>query len=94
MSELENQEYSEDQEEIQEEKVGETKEEKFQRLGTMRMSKTLHAISQLGNLSNTNAYAYSQDQVDKMFATLEKRVADTKAKFSPAEKEDTDSFSF
>ena len=61
MSELENQEYSEEQEEIQEEKAGETKEEKFQRLGSIRMSKTLHAISQLGNLSNTSTYAYSQE---------------------------------
>jgi hypothetical protein len=61
--------------------VGETKSEKFQRLATLRANQILEDLRKLGNLSNKNHYEYTEDEVQRIFATIEKAVADAKGRF-------------
>lgn len=75
-------------------KAGETKAEKFIRLGEYRVNKAISAINRLENLANRSSYEYTQAQVDVMFAILESRLADIKAKFQPAKPKEEKAFSF
>ena len=70
-------------------KANETKSEKFIRLGEYRMNKAMDAIGRLENLANRSAYEYTPEQVEAMFSVLESRVAEIKAKFTAAKKENT-----
>lgn len=48
----------------------ESKEERFVRLAEARVNKALDQIRLIGNLANTHTYAYTEDQVEKIFAVL------------------------
>jgi hypothetical protein len=61
--------------------VGETKAEKFQRLANLRANQILEDLRKLGNLSNKNHYDYSEEEVQRMFSTIEEAVADAKSRF-------------
>ena len=74
--------------------TGETKAEKFVRIGEYRMNKAIDAIGRLENLSNRSNYEYTQEQVEAIFSVLEKSVADVKAKFTAAKPKEGVSFSF
>ena len=58
----------------------ETKEDRFKRLAEQRVAATLDKIRLIGNLA-TSQYAYSSDQVAKIFAALKEAVADVEDKF-------------
>lgn len=64
----------------------ESKDEKFRRLATARVNKTLAAIEKIGNLSNKSTYAYSDEQIDKIFTALEAKLTSTHEKFKKEEK--------
>lgn len=57
------------------------KQENFLRLSQDRVNKILKDIELLDNLSNRNAYTYTDSQVDKMFSYIEKALTDTKKHF-------------
>ena len=76
------------------EKAGETKSEKFIRLGEYRINKAIDAIGRLENLSNKSAYEYTPEQVEAMFAVLESKVAEVKAKFTVTKNKENAAFSF
>lgn len=57
------------------------KRENFVRLAENRTNKTIEMIRLLGNLSNTSNYSYTKEDVNKIFNTLEKELADAKRKF-------------
>jgi hypothetical protein len=59
----------------------ESKEEKFKRIATSRTNKLLKAIRLLANCSNTSVYSYSQDDVRKIFAVVDKELRKAKDKF-------------
>jgi hypothetical protein len=61
--------------------VGETKAEKFERLANLRTNQILDGLRKLGSLSNRNHYDYSEDEVRRIFATIEEAVADAKSRF-------------
>ncbi|MGN8836789.1 hypothetical protein ACTNCI_07395 [Mitsuokella jalaludinii] len=67
---------------------------KFEEMATKRVQNALHAIRLIGNLSNRNAYHYTEEHVQQIFQSLEEAVAEEKAKFAPREKPKTTSFSF
>jgi hypothetical protein len=64
----------------------ETPEERFKRLATSRTSAVLDKLRILGNLSNRQLYSYSEEDIDKIFSAINKRVKETRAKFK-SEKE-------
>jgi len=59
----------------------ETKKEKFTRLAESRMNNALKQIQLIGNLSNTSAYEYSPEDVDKILKTLRKAVNELEVTF-------------
>ena len=63
----------------------ETKREKFVRLAEARTNKIIDMLQLLGNCSNSGAYDYSQQDVDKIFAAIETEVREAKKKFNKVE---------
>jgi hypothetical protein len=60
---------------------GETKEQKFKRIASMRTLRVLEDLRLLGNCSNSNNYRYTQEDVNKIFSTIEKETKRTKSLF-------------
>ena len=59
----------------------ETKEEKFLRVSKGRIDKVEEAINNLENLSDRASYAYTDEQVDKMFDYLNNKLNTVKDRF-------------
>lgn len=57
------------------------KREKFVRLAEGRTQTALDAIRKLGNLSNTRAYEYEQDDIRKIIKALRDATSDIEKKF-------------
>lgn len=66
-------------------KDNESKRERFVRLAEARTNKILDMIQLLGNCANTNAYEYSQQDVDQIFSAIETEVREAKKKFQKVE---------
>ena len=65
--------------------IQETKRDKFVRLAEARTNKIIDMLQLLGNCSNSNAYDYTQQDVDKIFVAIENEVREAKKKFSKIE---------
>lgn len=59
----------------------EQKKERFKRLGTQRTNSVLQRLKVLGNCSNRSAYSYTEEEINKIFSEIERRVRETKSKF-------------
>ena len=59
----------------------EQKKERFKRLGTQRTNSVLQRLKVLGNCSNRSAYDYTEEEINKIFSEIERRVRETKSKF-------------
>ena len=57
------------------------KESKFKKLAESRVNKAIDTIKLVGNLSNTNNYAYTEDQARKLLLALEGQIKNTRALF-------------
>ncbi len=64
-----------------------TKRERFERLGVYRTNEALKKLKILSHCANRSAYEYSESDVNKIFAEVEKAVKEAKSKFHfPASK--------
>ena len=54
--------------------MAESKHDKFVRLAEARTNNALKQIGLIGNLSNTSAYEYSYEDVEKIIKTLKKSI--------------------
>lgn len=54
---------------------------KFVELAEARVNRAIHDFRLIGNLSNRGAYAYSEEDVRKIFRTLQKELDTAKARF-------------
>lgn len=61
--------------------------ENFKRLGVMRTNEVLRRIKILGNCSNRSHYDYTEEDVNKIFSEIERKVRETKSKFTFPNKE-------
>ena len=59
----------------------ETKRQKFIRLTESRMTNALKQIQLLSNLSNSRAYEYTQEDIDKMVKALKQAIVDLEYSF-------------
>ena len=59
----------------------ETKDERFRRLAEARVNKIIAMMRLLGNLSCTNIYAYTRDQVEQIFTALQLELDKAKMRF-------------
>ena len=66
----------------------ENKKEKFRRIATNRTRKVLEKIIILGNCSNRRTYEYSDEDIGKIFSTIETELKRVKSLFKkPVERE-------
>ena len=61
---------------------GETKRDAFKRLATQRTNAVLERLRILGNCANPALYEYTEEDVKKIFRTIESELRVVKAKFS------------
>jgi hypothetical protein len=57
------------------------KRRKFIQLAEARVSRAMNDIRLIGNLSNRSAYTYADEDVRKIFRTLQKELDAAKSKF-------------
>ena len=65
----------------------ETPEQRFKRIATVRTNAVLDRIRILGNLSNRQMYSYSEEDVNKIFSTINKQIKEVRAKFNSQKQE-------
>lgn len=65
--------------------IQETKRDKFVRLAEARTNKIIDMLQLLENCSNTSAYDYTQQDVEKIFGAIENELKEAKKKFSKVE---------
>lgn len=54
----------------------------FKRIAAKRTNELLKKIKILGNCSNRSHYDYTEEEVNKIFSEVEKKIREAKAKFS------------
>lgn len=59
----------------------EDKQAKFRRLAKQRGDRILKDMRLLGNLSNTNNYAYTEAEVKKLFSILDEELKYARSRF-------------
>lgn len=64
--------------------------ERFQRLAPKRTNRALKAIDRVGQMSNTGAYRYTDDEAQKIVAALRSAVDGVEAAFSRQVEGDTE----
>ena len=57
------------------------KKERFKRLATYRTNEILKRLKIIGNCSNRSAYDYTEEEVNKIFSEIERKVKEVRAKF-------------
>ena len=72
--------------------IKETKRERFVRLAEARTNKILDMLKLLGNCSSKTNYEYSDEDVKKIFAAIEREMKNAKAKFVGADSQKEDRF--
>ncbi len=60
----------------------ETREERFKRIAEKRTNDIIRRIQLLGNCSNRSSYDYTDQQVSKIFAAIEKELKAAKSRFT------------
>ena len=55
---------------------------KFKELAEKRVNKAINLIRLVGNLSNSNNYSYSKDDVTKVMSAMEEEIQTVKKKFA------------
>ncbi len=61
----------------------ESKNERFRRLAQSRGNRLIREISLLGNLANRKNYAYTEEEVEKLFKPILEELNDARALFDP-----------
>jgi hypothetical protein len=64
------------------------KRERFKKLAVYRTNEVLKRLKVLGNCANRSAYEYTEDEVNKIFSEVERKVKEIKAKFHFPKKEE------
>lgn len=59
----------------------ETNRERFKRLATLRTNTVLKRLKVLGNCANRSVYEYTEEDINKIFSEIERKVKEVKAKF-------------
>lgn len=66
----------------------ESKHDRFIRIAEARTNKAGEMIRLIGNCANTGSYEYTEEDVKKIFAYLERELKSARSRFSGAEAED------
>ena len=69
-------------------KMSRNRRERFKRLATSRTNAVLKKLKVLGNCANRQAYDYTEEDIEKIFSSIEKYAKLIKAKFQFTKHED------
>jgi hypothetical protein len=58
------------------------KRERFKKLAVYRTNEVLKRLKILGNCANRSAYDYTEEEINKIFSEIERKVREIKAKFN------------
>ena len=72
--------------------IQESKRDKFVRLAEARTNKIIDMLQLLGNCSNTSAYDYTQQDIEKIFNAIEMEMKEAKKKFNKVESKKSSRF--
>ena len=61
--------------------ANESKNERFRRLAESRGNRLIREIMLLGNLSNQKNYSYSEEEVERLFAAIQRELDEVRALF-------------
>lgn len=70
------------------------KRDKFHRVAESRTNKIVSMIRLLGNCSNKSNYSYTEEEVRKIFAFIDKELKVARSKFSESGSDTEDKFHF
>ena len=73
---------------------GETRRERFLRIGESRVTKCIKSIRMIGNLSNKGNYDYQKKDVDLIIRALNDEIRSLKSRFYDDEKSNDPVFKF
>jgi hypothetical protein len=59
----------------------ESKNERFRRLAESRGNRLIREIMLLGNLANRKNYSYSEEEVERLFAPIQRELDEVRALF-------------
>lgn len=62
--------------------IKEAKEARFKRIASKRTEKVLDALRKLGNCSNRGIYAYSDEDISKIFSAVDSELKRIKISFN------------
>lgn len=68
--------------------IKESKHDKFIRIAEARTNKAGEMIRLIGNCANASSYEYTEEEVKKIFAYLERELKNARNKFNGTEAED------
>ncbi|MCA1060290.1 hypothetical protein LCL96_15230 [Rossellomorea aquimaris] len=63
------------------------KHERFKKIAEQRTNKILKTLKLLGNCANKGNYNYTDEEVRKIFAAIERELKNTKSKFQEEQEE-------
>ncbi|MBI5614418.1 hypothetical protein HY947_05815 [Candidatus Gottesmanbacteria bacterium] len=66
--------------------MSETRLDRFKRLATQRTNAILDKLRLLGNLSNKSSYEYTEEDLKKIFSTIEIQLRTIKTRFTGSKK--------
>lgn len=64
------------------------KRERFKRLAEYRTNLILSRLKVLGNCANRSAYEYTEEEINKIFTEIERKVKEIKSKFHFSKREE------
>ena len=56
--------------------------ENFKRLASSRTNEVMKRVKILGNCANRSHYDYTEEEINRIFSELERKIRETNAKFS------------
>lgn len=65
----------------------ETKHQRFKRLAAQRTNGVLDRLRVLGNCANPGSYEYTEEDIRKIFSSIEKELQTVKSKFKNSKSE-------
>lgn len=66
---------------MQEKTIMESPHDKFKRLATKRTNEVLRKLKILGNCANRQIYEYTDEDVEKIFKAIDRKVREIRANF-------------
>ena len=66
------------------------KHERFKKIAEQRTNKILKTLKLLGNCANKGNYAYTDEEVRKIFNAIERELKVTKSKFQEEQQEEVE----